>query len=332
MSEALLRFADRNVRRLARNTHPSEATPSDPPRRIAVRGHVEPIRWRPRTPHRSVEPWPEVAVCFATAPRRQPGEPLLAGMFAIVVGTEAHVHERKLFIANDLTTNEGAGVADFAARHEMDAPISVKIFLDELHELSYLRGFPMVAFNLGVHIGRLLLPNAWSRTGSRRRYDLFRTGISTIPWTAAEPGGRSHHKRVIAPGIIEGDVRLCLVSHNGQTFYGFRRRRRQEGAERRAEGGRSDSFAGHFVDVRKIAEAQTGDALKTLEQVCSAYDLNIVSAAGEEMTADLERAAAELDAVVRLYRMELQIHEALAPGYPIDRIHSSAGYLRAMWA
>ena len=302
---------------------------------IAVRAHTVRIDASSTTRRRRKKietdwqrEWPELTLVLDCETTIDPSQRLTFGGYRVLDGEE--LIEEGLFVANDLSERDRATIEAYAHSHEQEnasgQPLVVRsreAFLREVFfPIAYDTQGVVVAFNMPWDLSRL----ACDAGLARGRY---RGGFSFTFLTYTDEEGVERPDRLVPRIAVKAlDSKRALV---GFTSAWRKRDPKRIGAATHR------SWRGHFLDLRTLTFALTGQAM-TLEKACEALGMEEAKQVVEEhgtVTDDyIDYARHDVRLTAELYGRALVEYRRHPLALPPDRAYSPASigkaYLKAM--
>ena len=275
----------------------------DPARRIAVRTHVEPEDWKPRKPYTRGR-WPSLLLIVHTVPAHEPGQPLRFALWTIVETNTWTILDRGLVFGSRLSNSARRALAKQAKQFGIPESHLIEqehVGGELIHRVCYQRRAGLVAWDIGVDVGRLATD--WGRSTKGRT----RNGLSMILSTMeGEPTDRQPELRngetenVFHPRVQA----LSLGADRALTGYS-----RPKNLDKRDKKG-----SRRITSLRPMAESLSGADLPSPREAAQLWDLPMPPQEGPHT--DLGEAFKELALLGDLTRTLFEEHRRIQSSPP----------------
>lgn len=286
----------------------------DPLWPIAVRTHAEPPEWTPSGPPRRYAT-PSTALILHTVPLRVAGEPLAFAVWALIDEAIDEPLDLGLIVGADLPTGDQRRLVEAATvagiRHIDDQHNTGEL----LYRIVFQRRAVFAPWDLIPDAGRLCTD--WGTSTK----DPYRGGLSLI--LSTRDGEPTDRRPLLRDGRVEYPQRPRLAIRSIDSV------RSLTGFTLPAQSDRRDRYGVRTItSIRVLAEALAGTTFATINDACSALDVQPPEA-GEP--GSLDTALGTLTTLVELYRKLIRQHRRLAPGVRPHAALSPGGYAQALF-
>lgn len=288
----------------------------DPARRVAVRTHVEPEGWTPQR-LKGHQQWPTVLFVVHTVPLDEAGQGLRFGLWDLVETQQWTTVDRGLILGRCLPSSAREGLTKRAI--EAGVPeshiIEQKHAGELLHRVCYQRSGSLVAWDIGVDVGRLAAD--WGRSTKGRT----RNGLSLILSTLE--GKATDRQPELRNGETENvfNARIQILSLGAdRALTGYSTPKNLDPRDKKG--------SRRIISLRPMAESLSGADLDTPSAAAHLWELD--TCVPEEPHTELSWAFSDLNLLGDLTRVLFEEHRVLQSSPP-STASSPGTYARGLF-